>query len=111
VIRHEFTFDEKTQTETLTGTVTVKQTYKQEWSAPNKAQTTETEKFVELLAELCKGIEEPEQKMGRLPLADVVFAWAQVNEALCKILCHNICCLIQSIFELGIEPTFWAPEA
>jgi len=32
---------------------------------------------------------------------------AQVNEALCKVLCHNICCLIQSIFELGIEPTFW----
>ena len=34
------------------------------------------EKFVELLAELCKGIEEPEQKMGRprLPLADVIFA-------------------------------------
>ena len=32
---------------------------------------------------------------------------AQTNEALCKILCHNICCLIQSIFELGIEPTFW----
>src|SRR6266576_1706858 len=24
---------------------------------------------------------------------------AQVNEALCKVLCHNICCLIQSIFE------------
>jgi hypothetical protein len=35
---------------------------------------------------------------------------AQVNEALCKILCHNICCLIQSIFELGIEPTFWAEQ-
>lgn len=33
---------------------------------------------------------------------------AQVNEALLKILCHNICVLIQSIFELGIEPTFWA---
>ncbi len=32
---------------------------------------------------------------------------AQVNEVLCKILCHNICCLIQSIYELGIEPTFW----
>src|SRR5438309_7751116 len=31
---------------------------------------------------------------------------AQINEALCKVLCHNICCLIQSIFELGIEPTF-----
>jgi transposase len=34
----------------------------------------------------------------------------QVNEALCKILCHNVCCLIQSIFELGIDPTFWASE-
>jgi transposase len=32
---------------------------------------------------------------------------AQENELLCKILCHNICCLIQSIYELGIEPTFW----
>ena len=33
---------------------------------------------------------------------------AQVNEVLCKILCHNVCCLIQSIYELGVEPTFWA---
>jgi transposase len=31
---------------------------------------------------------------------------AQINEALCKILCHNICCLIQSMFEFGIEPNF-----
>jgi transposase len=31
---------------------------------------------------------------------------AQINEVLCKILCHNICCLIQSIYELGIEPSF-----
>lgn len=31
---------------------------------------------------------------------------AQVNEALCKVLCHNICVLIQSVFELGIAPTF-----
>ncbi len=36
---------------------------------------------------------------------------AQVNEVLCKILCHNICCLIQSNYELGIEPTFWTVEA
>jgi transposase len=36
---------------------------------------------------------------------------AQVNEALCKVLCHNICVLIQSIYELGIAPTFWAKEA
>lgn len=32
---------------------------------------------------------------------------AQTNEILCKILCHNVCCLIQSIYELGVEPTFW----
>lgn len=31
---------------------------------------------------------------------------AQVNEALCKILCHNICCLIQSMYELGVKPDF-----
>lgn len=35
---------------------------------------------------------------------------AQYNEALCKILCHNICVVIQSMYELGIEPTFWAEE-
>jgi transposase len=29
---------------------------------------------------------------------------AQVNEVLCKVLCHNICVLIQSMYELGIEP-------
>lgn len=33
---------------------------------------------------------------------------AQLNEALCKILCHNLCCLIQSMFELNIKPEFWA---
>ena len=32
---------------------------------------------------------------------------AQVNEILCKVLCHNVCCLIQSIYELGVEPSFW----
>lgn len=32
---------------------------------------------------------------------------AQVNEALCKILCHNLCCLIQSMFEFQIKPEFW----
>jgi transposase len=35
---------------------------------------------------------------------------AQYNEALCKILCHNICVVIQSIYELGIEPTFWVED-
>ena len=32
---------------------------------------------------------------------------AQRNEVLCKALCHNIACLIQSMYELGIEPHFW----
>jgi transposase len=32
----------------------------------------------------------------------------QFNEALCKALCHNICVLIQSTYELGIDPTSWA---
>ena len=35
---------------------------------------------------------------------------AQVNEVLCKILCHNICVLLQSIAELGLEPTFWTSD-
>jgi transposase len=36
---------------------------------------------------------------------------AMQNEVLCKILCHNICCLIQAMYELGIEPTFWAESS
>ena len=32
----------------------------------------------------------------------------QVNEVLCKVLCHNICCLIQSMYEFGVDPTFCA---
>ena len=33
---------------------------------------------------------------------------AQVNEVLLKVLCHNICVVHQSMFELGIEATFCA---
>jgi hypothetical protein len=36
---------------------------------------------------------------------------AQINEALCKILCHNICCLIQSMYELNLRPKFWKEVA
>jgi len=32
---------------------------------------------------------------------------AQINEVLCKVLCHNVCCLIQFMYELGVEPSFW----
>lgn len=34
---------------------------------------------------------------------------AMTNEVLAKILCHNLCCLIQEQCELGIDPVFW-PE-
>jgi transposase len=36
---------------------------------------------------------------------------AQINEALAKILCHNICVVIQSTFELNIDPEFWTRAA
>jgi hypothetical protein len=32
---------------------------------------------------------------------------AMKNEALCKVLCHNICVVHQSHIELCIEPVFW----
>ena len=31
---------------------------------------------------------------------------AQVNEVLCKVICHNICVVIQEMHELGIKPEF-----
>lgn len=75
-IQREYIDDGETQT--YTETVTVKKTYKQEWSAYNEAQTGEKERFQKLLADLCKGIEEAPQAMGRprLPLADMIFASA-----------------------------------
>jgi len=33
---------------------------------------------------------------------------AQINEVLLKVLCHNICVVIQEMFELGIEPKFFS---
>src|SRR5437899_1146553 len=36
---------------------------------------------------------------------------AMTNEVLCKILCHNLTCLIQEQETLGIVPIFWKDEA
>ncbi len=36
---------------------------------------------------------------------------AQINEALCKVLCHNLCVVIQSQHELGIETDFAEAQA
>lgn len=35
---------------------------------------------------------------------------AQVNEVLCKVIAHNLCVLIQSFYELGIDPGFISGE-
>ena len=35
---------------------------------------------------------------------------AQINETLVKILCHNICVLIQAMYSLGVEPDFGAEK-
>jgi len=35
---------------------------------------------------------------------------AMVNEALCKILCHNLVVLIHEMCELGIDPVFWGDK-
>ncbi len=36
---------------------------------------------------------------------------AQVNEALCQVICHNLCVLIQSVYELKIDPRAWIRPA
>ncbi len=35
---------------------------------------------------------------------------AMANEALCKVLSHNLCCVIQSMYELGLNPVFWGKD-
>src|SRR6266404_839950 len=75
-IQREYTNDG--ETETLTETLTVKKTYKQEWTAYNAAQVNEKDQFQSLLRELCKGVGEPSQTSGRprLPFEDMIFAVA-----------------------------------
>jgi transposase len=36
---------------------------------------------------------------------------AMVNESLCKILCHNLACVISAMYELNINPVFWGDDA
>jgi transposase len=36
---------------------------------------------------------------------------AMKNEVRAKVVCHNICCLISAMFELGINPAFCAETA
>lgn len=59
-------------------TETVTATYSQDWAAYTDAQRNEYRVFMELLADLCQRIPEPEQGIGRpsKPLSDMVFACA-----------------------------------
>ncbi len=61
-----------------TDAVPKKPTYKQNWPAYNEAQINEKRRFQILLADLCRGVQEPLSKGGRprTPIADVVFACA-----------------------------------
>ena len=53
-------------------------TYGQNWSAYNRAQTSEKEQFCALLRDLVSSVPTPEQKRGRpcLPLSDMLFSAA-----------------------------------
>jgi hypothetical protein len=35
---------------------------------------------------------------------------SQMNEVLCKILCHNICVVVYAIYEFGTAPDFFAQD-
>ncbi len=62
---------------TVTITEAVRKTYVQDWRAYNAAQTSEKERFLELLRDLCSGVTEPERQRNgrpRLPIQDVIFA-------------------------------------
>jgi transposase len=76
VTKREYTDDGETQT--YTETTVVKKTYRQEWPAYNAAQVNEKSEFQKLLHELCKGVGEPSQTMGRprLPFEDMIFSAA-----------------------------------
>ena len=57
-------------------TVTARMTYSQPWSAYNAAQVEEKDRFMVLLADLCKRVPQPPQTRGRprLPLSDMLFS-------------------------------------
>jgi hypothetical protein len=68
--------DDKGEIQDFRKKIGKKKTYPQQWPAYNKAQTQEKENFQTLLRELCTGIGEPSQKIGRprLPFEEMIFA-------------------------------------
>jgi predicted nucleic acid-binding Zn finger protein len=78
VVERERSVIETNDGQTVTTIVTeiVKLRYKQVWPAYNSAQTNEKSRLQSLLYELCAGVDEPIQTMGRprLSMADMLFA-------------------------------------
>jgi hypothetical protein len=65
------------QTVTVTEKIEKRKTYPQVWPAYNAAQTHEKEHFLDLLADLCRGVQNPPQEgkgRPRIPAADAIFA-------------------------------------
>jgi transposase len=64
-----------TVTKTVMFAAEEKTTYPQNWTAYNRAQTNEQDKFLALLADLCSGTATKQPKTGRprLPLSDAIF--------------------------------------
>lgn len=78
VVRQRELFDDGSEavTESVTVTETVSKTYPQDWTAYNRAQTSEKQKFQELLADLCGVIVDPPRSgRGRrpIPMGDAIF--------------------------------------
>ncbi len=59
----------------ITETKGIKITYRQDWKAYNKSQTSEKLVLMKLLKDLCENVEQPQYKFGRptLPFADMLF--------------------------------------
>jgi transposase len=75
-LQREVTVNAATGIRTEIETVSVKKTYRQDWSAYNAAQTTEKARVAELLHALCSGIVQPPRGKGRPRhlLSDIVFS-------------------------------------
>ncbi len=79
IVRQQSLFPDGSErvTETVTVRATVeRKSYPQQWREYNASQCAEKSEFQALLADLCSGLKDPPQGMGRkrMPLADAVFA-------------------------------------
>lgn len=92
-----------TATETVTITATKRVTYKQDWPVYNAAQAAEKDRFQEMLADLCRGVQEPpkNRKGGEtpVPMADRVFSIA--FKVYSTVSCRRFSCDLKAAHEKG----------